>query len=225
MRLFTLCSYLLTKESYDWWITRRKWRFKQQISEEKKSKSVGRKYLEALRSISQAHKMAVKFRKRAIWLQNDFTAKGWFHSLRNWPSAWCDRLPMALTSSFQLWFMHRLKRWITDFLSFETTYSMHQMGSSKCSKSVQQLMSTWILHVAFILAFMICFWQRTTKLKSLNSSCKRASNCFAMDSIELSLILDCFGNQITIKSTKTYTIWLETITKVLNMLIELKGNN
>ena len=121
--------------------------------------------------------------------------------------------------------MHYLKHWIADFLSFEMTYSMHQMGSRKCSKSVKQLMSSWILHVAFILAFLICFWQRTTKLQSLNSSCKWASNCFAMDSIELSLILDCFGDQFTIKSTKTYTIWLETIAKVLNMLIELKGNN
>ena len=46
-----------------------------------------------------------------------------------------------------------------------------------------------------------------------------------MDSIELSSILDCFGDQITIKSTNTYTIWLEAIAKVLNMLIELKGNN
>ena len=46
-----------------------------------------------------------------------------------------------------------------------------------------------------------------------------------MDSIELSSILDCFGDQITIKSTKTYTIWLEMIAKVLYMLIELKGNN
>ena len=50
-------------------------------------------------------------------------------------------------------------------------------------------------------------------------------NCFAMDSIELSSILDCFGDQITKKNTKTYTIWLEMIAKVLNMLIELKGNN
>ena len=46
-----------------------------------------------------------------------------------------------------------------------------------------------------------------------------------MDSIELSLILDCFCDQITIKITKNYTILLETIAKVLNMLIELKGNN
>ena len=46
-----------------------------------------------------------------------------------------------------------------------------------------------------------------------------------MDSIELSSILDCFGDQITIENTKTYTIWLEMIANVLNMLIELKGNN
>ena len=66
MRLFTLCSYLITKESYDWWIIRRKWGFKNQISEEKKSKSVSRKYLEALRRISQACKMATKFRKLKV---------------------------------------------------------------------------------------------------------------------------------------------------------------
>ena len=59
-------------------------------------------------------------------------------------------------------------------------------------------------------------------LQSFGSSCKWASNCFAMDSIELSSILDCFGDQNTIKNTKTCTIWLETIAKVLNMVIELK---
>ena len=46
-----------------------------------------------------------------------------------------------------------------------------------------------------------------------------------MDSIELSSISDCFGDQVTIKNTKTYTIWLEMIAKVLDMLIELKCNN
>ena len=47
-----------------------------------------------------------------------------------------------------------------------------------------------------------------------------------MDSIEFSSILDCFGDQNTIKKTpKLNTILLETIAKVLNMLIELKGNN
>ena len=49
-----------------------------------------------------------------------------------------------------------------------------------------------------------------------------------MDSIELSLILDCFGDKKAIKNTKTpklNTIWLEMIARVLNMPIELKGNN
>ena len=47
----------------------------------------------------------------------------------------------------------------------------------------------------------------------------------SMDSKELSSILDCFGDQITNKNTKTYTIWLEMLAKVLNMLIGLKGDN
>ena len=34
-RLFTLCSYLKTKESYDRWVTRRVWGFRHQISKEK----------------------------------------------------------------------------------------------------------------------------------------------------------------------------------------------
>ena len=46
-----------------------------------------------------------------------------------------------------------------------------------------------------------------------------------MDSKELSSISDCFRDQLTNKNTKTYTNWLEMITRVLNMLIELKGNN
>ena len=128
--------------------------------------------------------------------------------LRNFHSAWCGCLLMAITSSFQLWLAHRLKRWISNFLSFETTYSMHKVDSRKCSKYVQQLMSSWILHVRFLsllslLAFMIWFWKRTIELQSLASSCKWASNCFSMDSIELSSILDCFGDQKAIKNTKT----------------------
>ena len=100
------------------------------------------------------------------------------------------------------------KAWIPDFLSFQTTYSMHEMDSRKCSKYVQQLLSSWILHVRFLslislLAFMICFWQRTTELQSLGSSYEWASNCFTMDSIELSSILDCFGDKKAIKNTKT----------------------
>ena len=42
MRLFTLCSYLKTKESYDRWVIRRVWGFRHQISKAKYLKmSVG----------------------------------------------------------------------------------------------------------------------------------------------------------------------------------------
>ena len=40
------------------------------------------------------------------------------------PSAWSDLLAMAITPSFQLRIMHRLKHWILDFLIFEMVYSM-----------------------------------------------------------------------------------------------------
>ena len=145
-------------------------------------------------------------------------AKGWFCScettykmgarLRNCRSALCSCLQTAITSSFQLQFMHHLKRWTPDFLSFEMTYSMHEMDSKKYSKCVQQLLSSWILHVRFLsllslLAFMICFWKRITKLQSLDSSWKWASICFSMDYIKLSLILDCFGDKKAMKNTKT----------------------
>ena len=49
--------------------------------------------------------------------------------------------------------------------------------------------------------------------------------CLAMDSKELSSILDCFGDQKAIKTPKLNTILLELIARVLNMLIGLKGGN
>ena len=52
------------------------------------------------------------------------------------PLAWSDWLPMAVTPSFQLRIVHRLKHWIVDFLSFEMVYNMYQLNSRKCSKSV-----------------------------------------------------------------------------------------
>ena len=160
MRLFTLCSYLITKESYDWRITRRKWGFKHQIYEEKNLKV----------SVANIWKHLGGFRRHARWLQNfaswrspfrsqrlisqpspcDFATKGWFRNLRNWPSAWCDWLPMTITSSFQLRIVHRLKRWIADFPRFETAYSMHEMSFKKCSKSCCHL-------EFFMLDFSLCF--------------------------------------------------------------------
>ena len=62
-------------------------------------------------------------------------------------------------------------------------------------------------------------------LQSFGSSCFWAFHCFVMDSKELSLITDCFGDQKAIKTPKLNTILLELIAKVLNMLIGLKGAN
>ena len=42
---------------------------------------------------------------------------------------------MAITSSFQIQITYRLKHWTLDFLSFKTTYGMHEMDFGKCSKS------------------------------------------------------------------------------------------
>nr|CAN64114.1 hypothetical protein VITISV_008524 [Vitis vinifera] len=50
------------------------------------------------------------------------------------PSAWSDRLPMAVTPSFQLRIVYCLKHWIVEFLSFEMTYSLHKLDSKKCPK-------------------------------------------------------------------------------------------
>ena len=58
-----------------------------------------------------------------------------FTALRNLSSAWSDRLPMAVTPSFQLRITHRLKNWIANFPSFEMTYSMHKLSSRKSFKS------------------------------------------------------------------------------------------
>ena len=81
--------------------------------------------------------------------------------LRNFPTAWCSCLQTAITSSFQLQFVHHLKRWTPNFPSFKTTYSMHKMNSRKYSKCIQQLLSSWILHVRFLcfssLEFLIGF--------------------------------------------------------------------
>nr|CAN67104.1 hypothetical protein VITISV_022941 [Vitis vinifera] len=73
-------------------------------------------------------KRAAKFRsKRTTFSQ----PKADFAAVQNFPSAWSDRLPMAITPSFQLRIIHRLKHWIVDFLSLETTYNLHKLNSRK----------------------------------------------------------------------------------------------
>ena len=63
----------------------------------------------------------------------------------------------------------------------------------------------------------------TTHILPLSNGVSRRTvrKSFAMDSKELSLILDCFGDKKTIKTPKLNTISLELIARVLNMLIGL----
>ena len=173
--------------------------------------------------------MAVKFRsmKDAISQPKaDFAAiLLWFRSPRNWPSALCDRLPMAVTPSFQLRITYCLKRWIANFPSLEMTYSMNEIGSKKCSKSccaLEFFMLDFSLFPPCILDLLMTKDYKASKLwffmlMSFQLLCRG----FHRTLLNLGLLWD----QITIKNTKTYTIWLETIAKVLNMLLELKGNN
>ena len=100
-------------------------------------------------------------------------AKGGFHSsfrscemgfgLWNFRTTWCSCLQMAITSSFQLQFVHRLKCWTPDFLSLKMRYSMHEMDPRKYSKCVQQLLSSWILDVRFLSFSSLHSWLALAK--------------------------------------------------------------
>ena len=128
-RLFTLCFYLKTKESYDRWVTMRVWGFRHQISKENISKCRSGSFRRTPRHCA---KWLRNFRsKRTTFSQ----PKADFAAVQTFPSDWSDLLAMTVTPSFQLRITHRLKHWIFDFLSFEMTYSMHKLDVRKCSKS------------------------------------------------------------------------------------------
>ena len=106
---------------------------------------------------------------RTRGLRNFAAKRTTFRSCANFLSTWIDWLPMDVTPSFQLWIMHHLKHWIFDFLIFEMTYIMHKLNSRKCSKSGWHdchqecfMLDFSLLH---LLAFRICLWQRTSKLR------------------------------------------------------------
>ena len=94
----------LAKKSYDWWITRRRMEIYTKISK----------------------------RKDLVWSRQKQgkirTMQGGVRILKvlceHFAHPWSSCLPKAISSSFQLQIVHGLKRWILDFLSFETVYSM-----------------------------------------------------------------------------------------------------
>ena len=182
-------------------------------------------------SVTNIRKHSGDFRRRARWLRNFAAWRTPFRSQRliSQPAKLAFSLVWS-TFNGSNFFISTPNCAPFEALDWWLPELQNDSGSRKCSKSGWQWLSFWMLHGGFLsllslLSFMICLWQRSLKLQSFGSLCFWASHCFAMDSIELSSILDCFGDQITNKNTKTYTIWLEMIEKVLNMLIGLKGNN
>ena len=107
----------------------------------------------SFRRISQSCKRATKFRSMKDTISQP---KADFAALRNLPWAWSDRLPMAVTPSFQLRITLCLKHWIANFPSFETKYNMHKLSSRKCSKSDWQWLSSGMLHGRFLFASPPC---------------------------------------------------------------------
>ena len=150
-----------------------------------------------------------------------------FRKLRNCPSSWCSWIPMAITSSFQLQFAHRLKFWTSDFPSFEKIYGMYKMDPRKCSKCVLQLL--FLVHIRFL-----CFSSLHPRLVLAKGYEAPKLSFFMNLSFNLvfyELYKDLPHSWIALvikklsKTPKLNTIWLETITRVLNMPIEFKGNN
>ena len=148
-----------------------------------------------------------------------------FVALRSWLLACGVRIPTAVTPSFLLRIAHRLKHWIADLLSFETTYSMNKLDFRKFSKSGWHDSHKKCFMVDFsllpLLAFWICLWKRTSKLWFfMFLSFPLLYHGFQITLLNLGLLwwLKSYQN------TKTYTNWLEVLAKVLNMLIGLKGN-
>ena len=93
--------------------------------------------------ISQTHKKGCEITSQQ---------KADFAALRSWLSTCSVRLPAAVTPSFQLWIVHRLKHWIADFLRFKTKYSMHKSDFRKAPKVADMMViknASWQISLCF----------------------------------------------------------------------------
>ena len=101
MRLFTIFPNLITKESYNWWVTRRFWGFRQQISKAKYlkiSQNIGGKYQEA----SGEHCSTVQnclrnspFLSGIIILDVNIRVEVAAAGCKSYPDMWSGRPPMV----------------------------------------------------------------------------------------------------------------------------------
>ena len=152
------------------------------------------------------------------WMMRNFCI--WLWLMRNSFSTWCGCLQMAITSSVQLWFAHRLKCWTLDFPRFEKIYSMYTMDSRKCSKFFLQLLSFWIsysMRNCFMLDFSL--WFSSLHLLIVLETYLQGLHKFLLY-YWLALMIKKLP-----KTPKLAKNWLETFIRVLNMPIELKGIN
>ena len=97
----------------------------------------------------------------------------------------------------------------------------------KCERRLQLLFSSLSfssLRCSF-LAYFERLWKRAMELSSLVFHEFELPKALPWTIYSSPSFFDCFGDQKAIKTPKLNTIWLETIARVLNMSIELKGNN
>ena len=90
------------------------------------------------------HKLDLKF---ISWISKSF---------QNDPLARCICLQMSITSSFQLRFAHRLKRWTPEFPRFKMIYITYKMDSIKCSKFVLKIRV--YVTIRFLSSKFPCSW-------------------------------------------------------------------
>ena len=110
---FTLFPNLIAKKSYNWWVTRRFWGFRQQISKTKYlkiSQNVGLKYLEA----SGEHcitcaKWLLSHLGRGLSENSDTSIRGIWNALLSHPASefrmWNIRGGMSAAAEFQMWYI------------------------------------------------------------------------------------------------------------------------
>ena len=76
-------------------------------------------------------------------------------------------LLMAITYSFQIQIMHRLKNWILDFPSFKMIYHINNLSSRKCLKNVSNSSEIFALEFA-----------RWTEFRTLNCGVRNFRTLF-----------------------------------------------
>ena len=89
------------------------------------------------------------------------------------PSVWSDLLAMAVTLSFQLRIVHRLKHWIVNFLSFEKNIECMNWTSGSAPKVADMTVIKNMLHDRFLFASPPCIpdFAYGKGLQSFGSSC------------------------------------------------------